>query len=392
MKPRWAFMGIVFGAAIICQASASERFGTLQGEVVDPHEQPIQDVKIVIKRSTKKAITGRDGKFKIEHIFPGQYALFVYKAGYFSRSDLVAEVKRNQVSSIRIVLEPDVQNRGYGRIEGQILTMGGRPLEGAKITIAEGVYPRNHKLMKASDIKLVGQKFEFVSNEEGSFAAKIPAGKYIALVIRDGYKAHLQFSLYVESGQTTKLEVTLQSTTRGSIVGKVLAADGRELPGAHLEIAGTKWGTAAGPEGNFVFPEVPPGLYVVKASYIGYSSRKSQPVKVEAGKTITANFILRPENEASQSKIAELEKRLEELRTAYFNEGDQAARQQVKQQMREVLQQIFELKETQQAMLMKSLNRELEKMQKLHRERQKNRDKIIERRLEELLKVYVKEK
>lgn len=62
------------------------------------------------------------------------------------------------------------------------------------------------------------------------------------------------------------------STVRGRVLG---ASDGRPIPGANVRLddeAGTRFGTATGADGTFAIAPVPPGRYVLTASFVGYAS------------------------------------------------------------------------------------------------------------------------
>ena len=69
------------------------------------------------------------------------------------------------------------------------------------------------------------------------------------------------FSMVLTAGQT------------GKITGKVLDKEtGNPLPGVNVLLEGTSMGAATGANGEFYVMEVPPGLYNVQFSFIGYTS------------------------------------------------------------------------------------------------------------------------
>ena len=75
----------------------------------------------------------------------------------------------------------------------------------------------------------------------------------------------------------------------GSIEGVVTDKNSREaLPGVTIIIDGTTTGTSADIEGHFRIPNVKPGKYRLKASYISYNPFIAEDVKVEAGKSTKA--------------------------------------------------------------------------------------------------------
>ncbi|MED5266445.1 MAG: carboxypeptidase-like regulatory domain-containing protein, partial [Candidatus Neomarinimicrobiota bacterium] len=69
------------------------------------------------------------------------------------------------------------------------------------------------------------------------------------------------FSMVLTAGQT------------GKITGKVLDKEtGNPLPGVNVILEGTSMGAATDANGEFYVMEVPPGLYNVQFSFIGYTS------------------------------------------------------------------------------------------------------------------------
>lgn len=81
----------------------------------------------------------------------------------------------------------------------------------------------------------------------------------------------------------------------GKIAGKVIDAETNEpLIGANVIISGTSFGAATDVDGNYVILSVPPGLYDIKATYIGYQEYTISEVRVNADLTTEAIFKLRP--------------------------------------------------------------------------------------------------
>ncbi|MBI1931495.1 MAG: TonB-dependent receptor [Ignavibacteriales bacterium] len=82
-----------------------------------------------------------------------------------------------------------------------------------------------------------------------------------------------------------------QST--GKIMGKVLdASTGEGIPFANVFIDGTSIGAATDIDGNFVILNVPPAVYTVTASYIGYQKVTRTNVRVNVGFTTAIDFSL----------------------------------------------------------------------------------------------------
>jgi outer membrane receptor protein involved in Fe transport len=80
----------------------------------------------------------------------------------------------------------------------------------------------------------------------------------------------------------------------GKISGRVIDAEsGAELPGASIRIDGTTMGNMAGPDGSYFIINIPPGVYSVTASLIGYISVTAKDVQVKSDLTTEQNFKLK---------------------------------------------------------------------------------------------------
>jgi len=76
----------------------------------------------------------------------------------------------------------------------------------------------------------------------------------------------------------------------GIITGKVTdAKTGEALPGANVIIEGTNLGAATDLSGNYVIKNVPPGVYTLKVTYIGYNIQTKE-VNITVDKKVTVDF------------------------------------------------------------------------------------------------------
>ncbi|MDZ7691660.1 MAG: carboxypeptidase-like regulatory domain-containing protein [Balneolaceae bacterium] len=81
----------------------------------------------------------------------------------------------------------------------------------------------------------------------------------------------------------------------GTLSGFVTDAQtGEPLPGATVQIEGTKRGTAADTNGYFAIENVPPKSYTVTASFVGYQSATKYNVVVKSGNNPDLSFALEP--------------------------------------------------------------------------------------------------
>jgi len=83
--------------------------------------------------------------------------------------------------------------------------------------------------------------------------------------------------------------------TSGKIMGTVTDQNGNPLPGANVIVEGTVYGAAANQDGFYVILNVPPGVYSVSASYVGYATLTQSGARVEIDLTTQVNFALKPQ-------------------------------------------------------------------------------------------------
>jgi outer membrane receptor protein involved in Fe transport len=82
--------------------------------------------------------------------------------------------------------------------------------------------------------------------------------------------------------------------TTGKISGKVTDSKTREgIPSAVVTIVGTTLGAATDFEGNYVIVNVPPGVYAISVSYVGYQPTRVNNVGVNVDYTTTLNIQLK---------------------------------------------------------------------------------------------------
>jgi hypothetical protein len=89
----------------------------------------------------------------------------------------------------------------------------------------------------------------------------------------------------------------------GSIEGIATDKKNKEtLPGVMITIEGTTIGASADIEGHFIIPNIKPGKYKVKASYISYTTLLFEDVKVEANRATHLDISM-AENAVSLSGV-----------------------------------------------------------------------------------------
>ena len=87
--------------------------------------------------------------------------------------------------------------------------------------------------------------------------------------------------------------ISLSSLGQGIIRGKITnSINNQGVPFANIILLNTDLGTISDEEGNFEIVNVPPGLYNVRASYVGYKSTTAYEIQVSLAKPVQLDFSL----------------------------------------------------------------------------------------------------
>jgi len=92
----------------------------------------------------------------------------------------------------------------------------------------------------------------------------------------------------------TAVTIPLYAGTTGKIVGVITDAEtGEPLPGVNILLAGTMIGASTDMNGRYVILNVPPGIYQLEISMMGYQKMSIENVRVAVDFTTTINKALR---------------------------------------------------------------------------------------------------
>ena len=90
----------------------------------------------------------------------------------------------------------------------------------------------------------------------------------------------------------TFLSTAVFAQTAGKIAGTVTDQSNQTLPGANVSVVGTTLGGSTDSEGRFFVLNVPPGVYSLRVSYLGYKTEVRENIRVSVGLTTEANYSL----------------------------------------------------------------------------------------------------
>jgi hypothetical protein len=324
-------------------------------------------------------------------MYPGKYTVFAFKYGYktFLKDDV--QVSAGSQTALEITLKQDQVNQGCGPIAGQIADENNKPVSEAKIIIAESFVPKSDDIITIENFILKGAKIKATSDRDGNFVINnVPPGRFTAFAMKDGYKSCMHFSIYVETEKTKKMEIELREEKFSTIIGRVKSTDGEAIPGANITLTGTRLGAASDASGNFLIREVPPGKYIANVGMFGFKPYQ-QSITVSKNEKLKLSIVIEPDISFKLQKKSDLqayEDRLEELRQTYFFAESESDRDEIKKQIRDFLNSMFDFKEKEHAREIEGKKRNIQALEQLQKYRAENKDDIIERRLKELLTVY----
>jgi len=239
---------------------------------------PLPDVKVAVTgpRCQERARTDDDGLVKIYGCTEGRVSISVEAPDYVRVERTIALGEAGSLE--RFDLEPGE------RLAGRIVDDSGRPLPGITLTA---------RMLGPSAARAYGTPWLTLTGSDGSFAIEtMPAGQ-VVLDISDG-GAHEPTSVTDLSLPSQAVLITLRRTAAMS--GKVLGEDGIAVPDARVTLAGSGvWPArvlSADRAGDFVFPNVPEGVYELRAEHGDRVSAPLEGVSVQPGSQARIDLVL----------------------------------------------------------------------------------------------------
>jgi len=269
--------------------------GGISGRVTDSDGRPAAGIRVTAEPSTsfsfnrfdpRSASTDADGRYELDDLDPGTYALRVGSRGWGrgggSTGDAfgVAVVEGVEVNATSVTGGVNVRLSSPGRVIGQVVGKDGEPLAGATIFVREA---SGRPVDAISTVR---------SGSDGRFSySRVNPGTYVVSARGDGQASETVDGVVVSAGQDT--EVRLEVDEASSLVVRtvekddtpvraevtVVDSDGREVSG----LVGTELFRSFG-EGVSTteqrFGPLPPGRYTITArAQDGRTERKRVTVK-----------------------------------------------------------------------------------------------------------------
>ena len=214
---------------------------------------------------------------------------------------LILQAKPNMVvSAIKRLLEEnslDLGNTGKDNVFGSgrvnalasmdIAISGGRIL--GRLLDAESGEP------VAGEISIAEKQITLHSNsEDGSFSATLPAGVYTLNAAAFSYEDSKTFSVDLDAGEDTSLEIELDRAPRGTLSALVKASDTAAGVESRIRVLGTPLEPFSSSDGSFDI-SLPEGRYDLLVTAFAYANYETpSPLRVKAGETTEVSIDLQP--------------------------------------------------------------------------------------------------
>ncbi len=223
---------------------------SLTGRIINGmgEKVPVEDAVIQVVGTDLQEKSNHKGEFRIEGLPGGGRQIHVSAAG-FPEKDLDVKLTAEKAETVTLELI------GEAILAGQILQANNeKPISGAK-----------------AEVIGTGQSAE--ADADGWFVIKnLPAGKGELEVTAEGFATHRGDILLAEGKERSERVLLLGA---GILTGTVLSAsDNKPIPGATVQIEGTRLSAQTDPSGRFSLPGIPSGTVRVKVSAAGYLTAK----------------------------------------------------------------------------------------------------------------------
>lgn len=277
-------------------------FGSISGAVTDAAtNEPIGGARVIAQAGGNHpahfdAITAEDGTYTIGELPPNVYEVHAFKEGYLPQdyADSIV-INGNDVTDINFALEALV----FGGIAGVVTDAGtADPIAGAMVVAISSDHPYHHRWA--------------MTNDNGEYSMELLAGEYNLEAHARNYESYSSEEPIMVGDEIVEgVDIALTPLDLGSISGTVYSDADAPIPDATIE-AYMRHGwfhmrTHSDADGNYMFEDVYPGSYAVRAFAPSFRSQVyDSVVVVENGADVTGiDFHLVPyDNENNDGYIS----------------------------------------------------------------------------------------
>lgn len=262
---------------------------SVRGAVHGPDGQPLPHAQVVLnpldvfERPVVRRADG-GGQYGFDRLAAGRYRVSASKAGHFPSGASAMVVTLKDAESRDHV---DLTLRRWSVISGQVLDEFGDPVQAARVQVLQLRYESGRRQLVPVDPSVL-------TNDLGEYRLYgLRAGHYIvsaqvgAVMTTDlpGYAvtyypgtpapAYAHYVSTRDGGDVVGIDIALERTRTAHVRGRILGADGAPTMGGNVMLVPSRRSSALGVavgarlqrDGTFEFRNVPPGQYVIQASF-----------------------------------------------------------------------------------------------------------------------------
>jgi hypothetical protein len=202
-------------------------------------------ITVTLQDTSLSVTTHAEGRFSLESVTPGTYALVARKAGYTQAQQAIT-VQSGETLSVQVDLR-----RERGSLSGTIQVEGVSDPSGVTVALAE-------------------PGTTATTNAQGHFLLEgIPTGTYLLTASREGLIPQEQ-TVEVRHLETTSLSLTLMRA-RGTVTGTLLLEGESNHSGISVSLSGHDATATTDAQGHFGFEGIPVGRYKLTAGKVHYA-------------------------------------------------------------------------------------------------------------------------
>jgi hypothetical protein len=177
----------------------SARPGSISGAVVDTTGRPIEGADVLIQAFKRRTLSDTAGLFHFDSLAPGEYNVAVRRVGFYPAARRVTLSEQGIAIAVGLVpiarsLPTIVTNAPRGGISGRV----GISNETGDTTF----------VVRGAKVEIVGSKRRAETDSMGEFFIKVPVGRHILSIIREGFETKL-VSVTVPSDSGRRIQVWL---------------------------------------------------------------------------------------------------------------------------------------------------------------------------------------
>ena len=258
--------------------------GTIRGLAFDSTRMaPLAGAQVSLAGGAGRLVADQKGEFTFEDVPPGEYPLVVSHPRLDSlgltpilrvvtvrpdRGERV-EFATPSIDSFRALYCGDGARSGAlgGRdgllVGGVVDRLTGVPFGQAKV-LAEWSAADGTTLSSIS-----------VTDAGGAFAlCDVPRSEPIRVSVELFNETHLRETINLRGSGILLQDLELRLTEAARVLGRLTDREsGQSIDGAVVRLKGTEFQTLTSATGRFLFPEVPPGEYVLETEHVGYGTQ-----------------------------------------------------------------------------------------------------------------------